>query len=323
MGESLFYSWLRHVKGCQIVQTNWKVSSQWTLIHEDELASIKEQTDKFFNNHHGYDIYKKNASLAQIIQQGESDAIGISFQEGVAKTYAVDVAFHEAGLNYGSKDVTIMKIINKCIRTAMCLYGYMDIQNAEIIFASPKINASILDEANTCVKEAQQLMLNMGYGFTFRIISNSDFKELVLDPILLASEGIADTNELFVRSYQMLQMFNGKKSAEGTNVPAVSIAAEKELKIGNLARIMIPKLMQEGKVSGNEIELMLTAAYSKQTFDLQYPVLAKVESNYNKIRYYAKPFMIDSVEYVLCSQWFEVPSNNDRPYLEKWISEHK
>lgn len=23
MGESLFYSWLRHVKECQIVQTSW------------------------------------------------------------------------------------------------------------------------------------------------------------------------------------------------------------------------------------------------------------------------------------------------------------
>lgn len=28
MGESLFYSWLRHVKECQIVQTNWKVSAE-------------------------------------------------------------------------------------------------------------------------------------------------------------------------------------------------------------------------------------------------------------------------------------------------------
>jgi len=26
MGESLLYSWLRHVKECQIAQTNWKVS---------------------------------------------------------------------------------------------------------------------------------------------------------------------------------------------------------------------------------------------------------------------------------------------------------
>lgn len=38
MGESLFYSWLRHVKECQIVQTNWKVSSQWSLSDADELV---------------------------------------------------------------------------------------------------------------------------------------------------------------------------------------------------------------------------------------------------------------------------------------------
>ena len=34
MGESLFYSWLRHVKGCQIVQTNWKISSSWQRKHD-------------------------------------------------------------------------------------------------------------------------------------------------------------------------------------------------------------------------------------------------------------------------------------------------
>lgn len=53
MGESLFYSWLRHVKECQVVQTNWKVSSQWTLLHEDELETIKEKTDTFFHEKYG------------------------------------------------------------------------------------------------------------------------------------------------------------------------------------------------------------------------------------------------------------------------------
>ncbi len=49
MGESLFYSWLRHVKECQIVQTNWTTSGQWTLLHEDKLEEIKSVTDKFFS----------------------------------------------------------------------------------------------------------------------------------------------------------------------------------------------------------------------------------------------------------------------------------
>ena len=46
MGESLFYSWLRHVKECQIVQTNWMTSSQWQLSNEDRLEEIMARTDK-------------------------------------------------------------------------------------------------------------------------------------------------------------------------------------------------------------------------------------------------------------------------------------
>lgn len=56
MGESLFYSWLRQVKECQIVQTNWKVSRKWNLLHEPELLLIKEETEKFFHEKHEYEI---------------------------------------------------------------------------------------------------------------------------------------------------------------------------------------------------------------------------------------------------------------------------
>ena len=39
MGESLIYSWLRHEKLCQLVQTNWKVSPFW----EGRLSSEVQQ----------------------------------------------------------------------------------------------------------------------------------------------------------------------------------------------------------------------------------------------------------------------------------------
>ena len=45
------------------------------------------------------------------IEMGECDVLGISFGREENKFYAVDVAFHEAGLNYGSKDETVMKVI--------------------------------------------------------------------------------------------------------------------------------------------------------------------------------------------------------------------
>lgn len=41
MGESLFYSWLGHVKECLVVQTNWKPSPSWSLQNEEALQQLE------------------------------------------------------------------------------------------------------------------------------------------------------------------------------------------------------------------------------------------------------------------------------------------
>lgn len=82
MGESLFYSWLRHVKECQLVQTNWKVSPKWQMQHEEEIYSLLEKVDEYFANNYEYQIFKKNSSMSQVILQGEIDVVGASFANG-------------------------------------------------------------------------------------------------------------------------------------------------------------------------------------------------------------------------------------------------
>ena len=326
MGESLFYSWLRHVKECQVVQTNWKASPQWHLQHEDELSALMQLTDKHFDNKYGYKIYKKNSSLSQLIQQGECDAIGVSIQNEAVRTYAIDVAFHESGLNYGSREETVMKVISKILRTAMCLYGFMDSKDAEIVFASPKINPSILGDLVPCIEDANSILKQQGFDFNVRVIANDDFNELVLKPILLVSDGVADTSELFLRGYQMYKMFS--------NTPTIPRKAQQaitqqetgditELKIGKLAQIVLKKMLEDGAASEEEVALMQTVNYSKQFFDLQFPLLVKAGSEFDSIRYYAKPLTIRGVSYHLCSQWYETTANNDRPYLLSWIESHK
>ena len=47
IGESLIFSWLRHVMGCPIAQTNWKPSPTWPIRREAGLAGdleIKERS---------------------------------------------------------------------------------------------------------------------------------------------------------------------------------------------------------------------------------------------------------------------------------------
>lgn len=291
IGESLLYSWLRHVKECQIVQTNWKPSSQWKLKNTDKLLEIMGNTHQYFENEYGYSIYKKN-SLEQLLMQAEIDVLGVAMDDGGNHIYAVDVAFHEAGLNYGSKDETVTRIIKKCLRTAMCIYGHMDTDEGEIIFASPKINTAVLDELRPKMDEINTLLEQLGLRFKTRLIANEEFNVKILKPIILASGGISDTSELFLRSYQMYNMFSrdvntikkqGTTRDTSNTVIDSNLSDEtlKELKIGKLVQITMKYLFEEEKIKQDEIDKMTEKGYSKQIFKANLPVLRKVPTGSN------------------------------------------
>lgn len=332
MGESLFYSWLRHVKSCQVVQTNWKVSPQWELCYEEKLQKFMSDTDDFFNEKYGYNIYKKNRSLLQLLGQGECDVLGLAFQEDNSlNIYAVDVAFHEAGLNYGTHDETIMRVIKKCLRTAMCLWGYLNAQTAEIVFASPKINPAEMKSLIQCAGEMNAIFTKNNLNYHVRILANEDFETIVLNPILMVSKNISDTSELFLRSYQMYQMFARKSTTRlakkcniSTNQPIsktefneASVAFQ-ELKIGKLANTVLRNVLESAKVLPDEIEFMQTKEYSKQFFGLNFSLLAREDTPFDTIRYYRQPLSIYGKTYYLCSQWFEA----SRPQVTRWLLEH-
>jgi len=97
------------------------------------------------------------------------------------------------------------------------------------------------------------------------------------------------------------------------------------LKIGVIVRTVLRSRLENGHVDQVEIDLMQTKAYSRDTFHIQFPLLLKLENtNGDKpLRYYATPISIWGQYYYLCSEWFEVPANNDRPFLMKWLILHK
>jgi hypothetical protein len=81
-------------------------------------------------------------------------------------------------------------------------------------------------------------------------------------------------------------------------------------------------MLSDGYATDEEIAAMLTPEYSKQNFDLQYPLWVEENSDFEYVRCYEKPIFIRNKSYRMCSQWFEVLANNDRPYLLKWIENH-
>ncbi|OCZ54290.1 hypothetical protein [Dehalobacter sp. TeCB1] len=340
IGESLVLSWLKHIKECQLVQTNWKASYKWELKNRDTIEQLMKRSNELFSQKYGYDIYKGNRSIDQLIGQAEIDVIGICFEETQNQIYAIDVAFHEAGLNYGSKNETVTRVIKKCLRSAMCIHGYFGIETGTIIFTSPKINPAVEQDLTNCLDDISLVLKDTGLNYKIRIIGNDDFSEKILEPVLNVLGDVADTSELFMRSLQMYNMFAGKKPKQTTtqrttNMRKVSpefdviksqgIDGLEEMKIGVIVRTVLRKLLEDGMVLKEEIEKMQTKEYSKETFDLQYPLLQKAALTQGKspVRYYSAPLKIYGEDYFLCSEWFEVPANNDRPYLMKWLALRK
>ena len=121
IGESLAFSYLRHVERCWLVQANWKVSENWDR-HASEGGIeelFEEMRERFGRNGN---VFKQNTGAAQFLRQGEIDVVGID-QSGAV--YAVETAFHEAGLNYGNTATTDNNVLKKMLRTLLILRTYL------------------------------------------------------------------------------------------------------------------------------------------------------------------------------------------------------
>lgn len=317
-------SWLRHVKKCQLVQTNWKPSPKWVLREESKLKAIREEIENFYYDQHGYEIFKRNAQ-GQLLKQAECDLIGMCRQEDCCTYFAVDVAFHKAGLGY--KKNNVLKVLEKCARAALALDGHFDARNAEIIFATPKVSSSVLKKIEECLEELNEIYKNHGRSYKFGIIANDVFVESVLKPILAIADEISDTSELFLRSYQMYKMFDiTSKKGKVEIVSDNNISDDySELKVGEIARSVLGPMLTDGCATEEEIEALQTAEYSRKLLGIQYPLLKKTEAEYERHphHYYSHPISIYGVKYFLCCEWFEQASNNDRPPLIEWIKRHK
>ncbi len=95
-----------------------------------------------------------------------------------------------------------------------------------------------------------------------------------------------------------------------------------DLKIGKLVQTVLKPLIIS-KATKQEISKMQELEYSKATFGIQYPLLLKTTSSVTEKHYYSELFTIYGETYRLCCEWYETASNNDRPYVEKWIKEHE
>ena len=199
IGESLACSYLRHVERCWLAQANWKVSEHWERSLPDaELEALFLEMKRRFDR--GGAVFKKTKDAAQFLKQGEIDAVGVDQQGGV---HAMEVAFHEAGLNYGSVTETDNRVLKKMLRTLLILRAHHPPQTAlHISFLSPKVNPAVQRPLETTFADLRTEYPDVDW----RLAINDEFVKSIVKPTLEKAGDVADSSELFVRSAKLLEL---------------------------------------------------------------------------------------------------------------------
>ena len=200
IGESLCYSYLRHVKRCWLVQANWKTSEHWDKKKSpSNLQSLFESMRKRFDPDGR--VFKQNTDARQFLKQGEIDVVGVD-QDG--NVHAMEIAFHEAGLHYGGGvEDTTRRVLKKLLRAVLILKVYYPTKKElHLYFASPKVH----EKVQWSLKEAFA-KLKKGYPkITWHLLINDDFNKDVVCPTLEKTRTVADTSELFARAAKLLEL---------------------------------------------------------------------------------------------------------------------
>lgn len=198
MGESLMQSYLKHIKGCFITQTNWKTLRSWKKSNEDKAKAKFEKIKKEYPN-----IFSEKTKFEKMLNQAELDVIGIAND----KIYMVEIAFHEQGLRYGNDDNKVRdRVLKKMIRAYLIWKIYFSNYSCEIIFASPKVNHSPDGLLNECFSKLAKDNFYKEDKVEFKYLSNKKFKDEILLPTLETLKSDSDTSELFLRSAKLLKI---------------------------------------------------------------------------------------------------------------------
>lgn len=329
VAESLAFSWLRHVQGCQIVQSNWKALNDWQVQEEEEVAALLQVMENHLGEKYSDLKLEENSDemsdlserliKSPLMRQGECDVIGLNFTEtDSVYPYAVEMAFHKNGLGYKDNEKAVLK---KMARAVLSLVGYFGLTKGRVIFATPKISETLVrDRLDHAITDLQTVINGRGYDFKMDLFYGKTFYDKLLQPLQVICDVASDDSEIFLRGCLLQKMCAGKEFTYQDVQSREDDIKWQEFKVGRLAKSLIFPMLANGAATAGEVKSMQEKDYSNKTFGLRYPLLKLKEDNKRPPRYYKDPVIIDETAYYACCEWYEEPC---RKKMLQWIEEHR
>lgn len=324
IAENLVCSYLKHIEGCRIVQSNWKTSGGWHLTEYDkEQARVLFEKIKLSST---FSRIFKNNSFDQLIKQAEIDVLGLNTTE--KSIFGIDVAFHTGGLNYGNPLETSEIVLKKIFRTIFIMQSYFkEFDKFNSYFVTPKANLAYKTIIEDSIKEATEIINDD--SITIEFIANETFYSNMVDPLIANIFDEHDLAELFLRSVKLLQLDvrtqteikppnTSKKASTNSKIDK---RTEDGMKIGQYVQYYMRKLHENKKLGEEEIKNLQDKEYSKKVFNQNFEVLRNINrattDKTGRNRYYNNETFFGN--YHLTSQWFEYHWEPFMKWLKRYI----
>jgi hypothetical protein len=199
IGESLAFSYLRHVKHCSIIQSNWKPSGNW-IAKPEHLRKAIQEFDKIQRHPAFTEIFK--TGFDHTVKQTEIDLLGMDQYDTV---YATNVTFHEYGINFGAKTDTRNRVIKNLLRAQLALSVYFPDKKHVLMFCSPKVSPATEEIISDYFKILEEDFTSDQTQFIY--LSNENFRDAILMETLECIQEEFDTSELFLRAFKLLTLY--------------------------------------------------------------------------------------------------------------------
>ena len=288
IGESVGYSYLRHVKKCLVVQTNWKYSPAWERRATDGKI---EQLFQDMKTEFGDEVFKKNSGVEQVLKQGEMDVVGVDAQNNI---HVLEVAFHEAGL--GAKyALTVPKKMLKIYLLLRCCFPAE--WKATVGFVSPRTSPQQADMLKSEFKKLQDRYADVEWNLWM----NESFSRMLHDTIE-ASQGNADSSELFLRAGKLMHIADKsvRKMANGDSAERDG-GTHPNPRLQPIICNIMKTLLEENPLPSEAIEKLMDLNYChEQGFAISFPILSQQRFVSGQPRYYAQHY---PGGYYLSSEW--------------------
>jgi len=229
MAESMCASWLRHVKRCSVVQTNWKPSFQWTINDEAFVREALNAACLFFHEH-GFTIANPDNNgeidFYKTMMQTECDVLGISTENEQREPhyFAVESAFHGDGLD---SDYAL-RVASKVVRISLGLYFFCGVKHVMVAFATPTICPMVFRSVSEQIELARQFFqhdcfLSRGINIAVELYTNVPdgyrrYDKEIVELLCWMNPLVSDLSDPFLRAVSLRDMTIGGCRVHGSNL---------------------------------------------------------------------------------------------------------